>query len=116
VDYIMLDVSACEEYFVKTLDHARQIGKLNQLLEQLHYLATYANRADKDTQCCLFQDHAPWSFQFEMKTRESPNTPWESWFPGGLILHGAHDAGGVTGGAPTFSCTLSPVDGWQVHT
>ena len=36
-------------------------------------------------------------------------------FSGGLIFHGPHDGGG-NGGAPTFSCSLVPVDGWSVHT
>jgi hypothetical protein len=37
------------------------------------------------------------------------------WFTGGLILHGAHDGHG-SGSAPTFSCTLGPGDGWEIHT
>jgi hypothetical protein len=37
------------------------------------------------------------------------------WFDGGLIFHGAIDGYG-SGAAPTFSVTLSPTDGWNVHT
>lgn len=37
------------------------------------------------------------------------------WFNGGLIFHGPHDGGG-NGGAPTFSVSLTPQDGWSIHT
>ncbi len=34
---------------------------------------------------------------------------------GGLIYHGPHDGHG-DGGAPTFSVSLTDIDGWQLHT
>lgn len=34
---------------------------------------------------------------------------------GGLLYHGAHDGFG-SGSAPTFAVTLSPTDGWSIHT
>ena len=52
----------------------------------------------------LSSDFAPLSFTFR----------WKGMF-GGIIFHGRHDRGG-DGGAPTFSVSLSPVDGWAMHT
>jgi hypothetical protein len=34
---------------------------------------------------------------------------------GGLLYHGSHDGFG-SGSGPTFAVTLSPTDGWSVHT
>jgi hypothetical protein len=34
---------------------------------------------------------------------------------GAAIYRGAHDEGG-SGGAPTFSVSLTPVKGWSIHT
>lgn len=52
----------------------------------------------------LYKDFAPYSFEFSM-----------SGLAGGLIFHGNHDGGG-NGSAPTFSVSLTPVDGWSIHT
>jgi hypothetical protein len=37
------------------------------------------------------------------------------WFNGGLLYHGAIDGFG-SGAAPVFAVTLTPTDGWSIHT
>ncbi len=57
----------------------------------------------------IYTDYAPRSFAFirMYDGKFSGN--------GGIIYHGSHDGGG-NGGAPTFSVSLTPAKGWQVHT
>jgi hypothetical protein len=120
----MLDTSHCEEYYQGVLKFADEVGLRQQLQQNLDFLAGYANgegcnydqAQGKNTRCLLYADWAPHSFQFTMEVCRGPDQPWERWFIGGLIFHGPHDNGGVGGGPPTFSCTLSPTHGWQVHT
>lgn len=102
------------------------------LQRQMLYLAMYANYDFPDnTFCVLSSDFAPLSFSFCMYAKAKPGmglkpSDWivkefpdllgyVFWFNGGLIFHGKHDNGG-DGGAPTFSVSLSPVNGWSVHT
>jgi hypothetical protein len=89
------------------------------LAENLKFLHTYAcddgTTLDlKRTVCELFDDHAPLSFFFRMKSKGS-NGEYGTWFVGGMIFHGAHDNGG-DGGAPTFYVCLEPTTGWSIHT
>jgi hypothetical protein len=62
----------------------------------------------------LGKDFAPYSFTFwtEKKTADGQ---WKERINGGLIYHGHHDNGG-DGGSPTFAVSLSPCDGWAIHT
>ncbi len=93
---------------------ARSLGMSDQLKQRLRYLDTYAEHDDRGrTQCRLFEDFAPHSFYFVMKRRQEDGS-YKRWFNGGLIFHGAHDNGG-DGGAPTFSVSLVPATGWQIH-
>lgn len=46
---------------------------------------------------------------------EPVKAEYQHWFNGGLIFHGSHDGYG-SGSAPSFSCTLTPTDGWSIHT
>jgi hypothetical protein len=58
----------------------------------------------------LYTDFAPYSFFW---TEFSPTG--QRGLIGGLIYHGQHDGGG-NGGAPTFSVSLEPCQGWAIHT
>lgn len=57
----------------------------------------------------LFNDFDRYSFCFEVMDGE------ECTLNGGVIYHGPHDGYG-SGGAPTFSVTLTPTVGWSIHT
>ncbi len=59
----------------------------------------------------LYTDFAPLSFAFSVLSK----TDFSLVYNGGLIYHGIHDAGG-NGSAPTFSVSLTPVNGWSIHT
>jgi len=67
--------------------------------------------ASRGSKCEMFiyTDFTPYSFYFEHFVNDifSGN--------GGIIFHGKHDGFG-NGSAPTFSVTLSPTDGWCIHT
>lgn len=89
---------------------AAQHDKLEQLQEQLDYLANYGQQ---ETKCILLPDFAPQSLRFVMQRKDGDD--WKHWFNGGLIFHGNHDGYG-SGAAPTFSTCLQPTDGWAVHT
>jgi hypothetical protein len=59
----------------------------------------------------LFTDFAPHSFYFNKYEKVTGRRVYN----GGIIFHGKHDNGG-DGGAPTFSISLTPCNGWQIHT
>lgn len=104
-----IDATRCAEHFAHVVAFAKARGKWegNQGLKaQLEHLARIATRGgDKPGgKVVLFKDFAPYSFEW---STEGMN--------GGLIFHGAHDGGG-NGGAPTFSVSLTPCDGWSIHT
>ncbi len=125
----MLEVHpSAKEWFEQTVEFAKKIGLYerpkkssddNQYLkERLDYLEHYATRTDTGeditrTKCVLRRDLAPASFEFTMYRRVGD--AYEPWFIGGLIYHGAHDGWG-SGSAPTFSVTLTPCQGWGIHT
>lgn len=117
----MLDVH-CVDDLQQALKFAEQRNLLEQLLERLKYLDTYANRhgcsydqtTGKNTRCRLYKDFAPYSFAFFMDRRESVDADWQTWFNGGLIYHGQGDSGV---GAPTLSVRIGDSsEGWFVHT
>jgi len=58
----------------------------------------------------LFSDFAPLSFTFSVLDKQNRLI-----YNGGLIYHGSHDNGG-DGSSPTFSVSLTPVNGWAIHT
>lgn len=96
---------------------AERVGKAESLQKNLEYLGTYACNDGRQTRCRLFRDFAPMSFFFrmELKQEHEPDDAYRFWFVGGLIYHGPHDNGG-DGGAPTFSVSITPQDGWSIHT
>ena len=91
-------------------DFADSIQMRDQLEKQLAYLESFGTR---ETRCRLHKDWAPQSFGFVLEIRQ--NGEWKHWLTGGLLFHRAHDRGG-DGGPPTFSVSLTPSTGWQIHT
>mgnify|MGYP000188448010 CR=1 FL=1 len=78
------------------------------------------------TRTYLMNDFSPYSFYFTRWRDVGPDEEGVSveFFDGkrrqfagngGLIYHGKHDNGG-DGGAPTFSVSMNPVNGWSIHT
>lgn len=57
----------------------------------------------------LYHDFAPMSLGWAVMRPDG-----SCWMAGGLIYHGPHDGFG-SGGAPTFSVSLSREAGWQLH-
>jgi hypothetical protein len=105
-----------KEHFEKVKAFAEQTGQWGQLKEKLDYLANYACNGDRPfdhTKCVLYKDFAPYSFEFVMMVRK--DDAYVRWFNGGLIYHGPRDNYG-SGAGPTFAVTLSPTDGWSIHT
>jgi hypothetical protein len=100
-----------QEHFDKVRAFAERTGKLDKLQARLDYLDKYNDPAT--VRCKLFRDFAPASFEFVMEKLDKTGA-WAYWFNGGLIYHGSQEGWGSTG--PTFSVTLSPSDGWEVHT
>lgn len=98
-----VDISTCEDYFAEVENFAARVGKLKQLYGRIEQLCSNGDTVR------LFKDFAPHSFEF-IRLRDG-----ERVYNGGLIFHGPHDGGG-NGGAPTFSVSLTPVDGWSIHT
>lgn len=68
----MLEIAEeTKEYFSDVERWAKQSGRWEDLEKQLNYLATYACHEDATrTQCVLYKDFAPLSFEFVMKRRK----------------------------------------------
>jgi hypothetical protein len=99
-----IDTSRCQEHFEKCVAFAKKNDKWRGdqgLFMSLERLVKLSRNGPKTV---LYKDFAPYSFKFSA-----------GGFHGGLIWHGTHDGGG-NGDAPTFSVSLSPVDGWSIHT
>ena len=94
----------------KTLEFAKTIGddSLQRCLDRLEQ--TEKNWEGK-IEVKIMTDFAPKSFYF-VKTYKDDGHFISN---GGIIFHGQHDNGG-DGGAPTFSVSLEPCNGWQIHT
>lgn len=118
----MLDYSRCADRWNEVHEFATAHGLEENLRRNLEYLDQYANgpgclydrEQGGDTRCILHQDFAPLSFGFTMQCRKA-GEDWKTWFVGGLIFHGPHDGFG-SGAAPSFSVSLTPTVGWQIHT
>jgi len=95
------------EHFESVLTFAVKVEKMGSLVECLDRLQAIAG--NYKGKVSLFADWAPYSFEFSIVS------DGRCVLNGGVIFHGKHDNGG-DGGAPTFSVSLSPVDGWSIHT
>lgn len=106
-----------QQYFEEVKEFARRTNRITDLEKNLSFLENYAIHDDdpKDkTVCDIYRDFAPYSFYFVMFVKNSRGE-YERWFNGGLIFHGKIDNFG-SGSAPTFAVTLTPTDGWSIHT
>jgi hypothetical protein len=92
---------------------AKETGQIDQLNRTLSNLARWEQGEDgnkhPDVETELYTDFAPMSLYFVRKRNG------EFAGNGGVIYHGSHDRGG-DGGAPTFSVSLEPTQGWSIHT
>lgn len=96
-----------QAYLDDTVRFAMEVGKVDSLIQCFDRLQTIAENTN--AKVCLGRDLAPHSFSFAIN-RETGCV-----INGGVIFHGSHDGGG-NGGAPTYSVSMSPVDGWSIHT
>jgi len=124
-----------EAYYREVEDFARKTGQLEQFREQLWILHTYGECGDPrfskqehldPAQCSgtthsrawLCRDFAPYSFNVTLERRVQQDNAvgdrYEPWFSMGLLYHGDHDSYG-SGSAPTFAVTLTPTQGWSIH-
>ena len=85
----------------------------DSLKSRLDYLEQYGG-SNGAMRVRLQRDFAPQSFFFIME-KKSEVGEWSTLFVGGLIYHGAIDGHG-SGSAPTFAVTLTPCNGWSIHT
>ena len=95
----------------EALEAAQQMNNqsLQKCIDRLRETEKTYKSQGKECITEIFTDFAPLSFYFARTVdgKFSGN--------GGIIFHGKHDNGG-DGGAPTFSVSLIPCDGWSVHT
>ncbi len=82
------------------------------LLQLERFIKTDAD-GNQVVRVALYPDLAPRSFGFSVERQTVEG--WHEVLCGGLIFHGQHDNGG-SGGAPTFSVSITPVVGWSIHT
>ena len=107
----------CQEHLDKVKEFASKVGLMDQFQAKLDYLSDYANNNGRDiTECHLYQDFAPHSFEFVMmrKDANNPNSTFERWFNGGLIYQGPDQPG--DGSFPALTVSLDSSDGWHTHT
>jgi len=96
---------------------AAEEARTSYLKNRLDYLESYGGKGaagESRMRVRLFKDFAPYSFGFVIEERGADNQ-YQHVLTGGLLFHGAVDGYG-SGSGPTFSVTLTPVDGWQIHT
>lgn len=90
----------------KALEHAKNTNddSLSECLKRLQDVDM-----NLGTNTVVYDDFAPMSFYFERihDGRCVGN--------GGVIYHGSHDGYG-SGSAPTFSVSITPYNGWSIHT
>lgn len=109
-------------YYYEVLLAAARVGKVDQLIAELQHLAQFGmsleemQQTDRPLrhQCLLSRDFAPLSFGFCIY-RYRAETGFNPGLSGGLLYHGSHDGFG-SGDFPTLAVTLTPADGWRIHT
>ena len=101
---------------------AKKLGKYSpndnkSLLYWLRFLNRYGGGENQKagSVCELYLDFAPLSFGFHVRCVRRDGSIQERGLVGGLIFHGSHDGFG-SGSFPTLSVTLTPHDGWTIHT
>jgi len=87
--------------------HARDLGLKKSLTSCFQTIRNICRNYGGE--CELLTDFAPLSFSWAIYKGD------RCMLTGGMIFHGPHDGFG-SGSAPTFSVSLSPEHGWQLHT
>lgn len=112
---------SCLDKFIEVVKFAAENNLLDNFLDKLDYLRTYANREGctyakdegKDTRCTLYADFAPYSFEFGIQKFDGKE--WSGWFGGGLIYSGPEQP--LNGSGPAFTVGIgTPKVGWSIHT
>jgi hypothetical protein len=96
-----------KEHFDEVKAFAERIGMTENLQERLDTLKRIA--FNMKGELVLSWDFAPHSLTWSV-VKENGDCVYN----GGLIYHGSHDRGG-DGGPPTFSVSLNPSRGWEIH-
>lgn len=104
----------------KVIEETRRLGlykatkpdfrNLYRRLRSLGDMGYSYARPGHEVRVCLYKDFAPLSLSFILRDEDGV-----AFMNGGVIFHGEHDGGG-SGGAPTFSVSLTPTSGWSLHT
>ncbi len=116
------------KYIKETIQFAKKIGLYNftkraegttemvgvgDLRRNLNYLRWYADHEHLGRTRCEIYPDSPYGFGFTMHRKVDGD--WKYWFNGGCLFHGSHDGFG-SGSGPTFAVTLTPTNGWAIHT
>jgi len=96
------------ERLKEALAHAKKHKLKRSLSESLSCLHAIAKNCNGYVDLCT--DFAPLSFTWGII-----NSSGHCTLNGGLIFHGPHDGYG-DGSAPTYTVSLDPSHGWQLHT
>lgn len=97
----------CPEHLQSAKEFAASTNQSETLNRQLSRLT---ENLDSAWRVELYSDFAPYSFFFQEITPAGLRG-----LNGGLIYHGSHDGFG-SGSAPTFSVSITPTQGWSIHT
>lgn len=111
----MIKIMCDMEYFDQVREAAEKLGLAEQLQNKLDCLGSYAcdeERGEDYTECWLYKDFAPLSFQFQMRKKRGGE--YVDWWFGGLVYHGPIDGYG-SGSFPTLAVCVTPTNGWCVH-
>lgn len=100
----------CADYLAEVETWAKENGCIDKLESRLDYLRNYGGAPDF-TECYLYKDFAPHSFEFVIE-REG-----KRWFNGGLIYSGPGQP--LDGSFPALTVDLGPSGrehDWSIHT
>jgi hypothetical protein len=113
--YLEIEPYKAEERLMECIDFINtKRPDLEENFKRNFFVEHWKTRDTKyPTKTRIMCDFAPLSFYFEKVVMIDGE--WKRDYNGGIIFHGSHDGGG-DGGAPTFSVSLTPVDGWATHT
>lgn len=103
----------------EALDYAKKINdnSLQNCLDRLKEVdKNVGNNRREHVETHIYNDFYAFSFEFVRWTcKNGADMKPDFLSDGGIIFHGKHDGFG-SGSAPTFSVTLEPTNGWQIHT
>lgn len=92
----------CQEHYDKVVEYAKKINN-NSLQQCLERLQAWEKNPNCKCTIELYKDFDPYSFIFVQRYEDGTKG-----IVGGLIYHGIPDK--------SYSVTLLPTHGWQIHT